>query len=481
MNHRTSRANPVVPRSRCYLGSFGRLFPSLPPWHPENVPDSQLDAHFLSFAGSAMVENQDAAGDSVIPAGYTYFGQFVDHDLTLDITPLSQSDVDPERLHNFRTPRLDLDCVYGRGPGDQPYLYELDEGGFTGKLLKGIDIPGTSVHDLPRNSQGRALIGDMRNDENAIVAQVQLAFLLAHNTLVDRAKDSNGVDGQAAFDLARRTLCWLYQWIVWNDFLHRVTAGSVHGIALSKKKTLNVEWSLGLKDIFHWKIQPFIPVEFSVAAYRFGHSLVRNDYETNATNGPNTPIPLFADDDNDLEGFRVLEKKRVVQWDRFLEMKTSQKPFPQRARKIDRKLSRALENLPEGGGDSNDIQGVLAARNLVRGVRMRLPSGPDVARRLGVTPLQLQPGEPQALWYYILKEAEEGAGKGLGQVGSRIVCAVFAGILKGDPLSWMNLEPKWTPDSDPLLDPQDNRDSSNGWTLASIIRLAGLPVADGDL
>ena len=147
MSHSTVRFNPNSPRSGFYQGPFGRLFPELPAWSPPGVPEEELEAHFLKFA-KEMVEkpgktareigkDDDKNFDSEIPAGYTYFGQFVDHDLRHDVTPLSQAEIDPERLRNFRTPRLDLDSVYGQGPTDQPYLYDHGGRGFTGKLLVG--------------------------------------------------------------------------------------------------------------------------------------------------------------------------------------------------------------------------------------------------------------------------------------------------------------------------------------------------------
>ena len=510
MSHSANRIDPVAPRSRFYHGPFGRLFSTLPPWGPGQTSADELEKHFLDFVKETMVEvpgkssrdiaededtrkSLDAQFNSKIPAGYTYFGQFIDHDLTFDPTPLGQSAVDPGRLHNFRTPRLDLDCVYGRGPADQPYLYEHETGSLTGKFLIS-QLPETDFFDLPRNSEERALIGDMRNDENALVAQIQLAFLTAHNKLVDFAKEQNErLAGSSLFRVARRTLTWLYQWVVWKDFLQRITLGSTHQMALTSEPLvgggIGEIWRLGLQDLYNWKNQPFMPVEFSVAAYRFGHSMVRNSYQTNVSKdaGFREFIALFDKSENadDLRGFRALNQRRVVQWDWFLEMGNPDKDlFPQRARKIDTKLSNALAELPDNPTDPNSIDNILAARNLVRGVRMKLPSGPDVARKLGLTPISLDADEPQSLWYYVLKEAEtEQGGERLGNVGSLILCATFAGILKGDPASWVNMEPAWTPDTDPLLkDRNVNVDGeNNAWTLASIIRLSGLPISGSDI
>ena len=220
---------------------------------------------------------------------------------------------------------------------------------------------------------------------------------------------------------------------------------------------------MGFEEIFPQWNQEAIPEEFTAAAYRFGHSMVRNGYQTNIVVGVDNFIPLFIGqgdnegDTNHLGGGRKLTKERVLQWDWFLPMTSSRGQFPQKARKIDTKLANSLALLPPDGGDEKSINAVLAARNLVRGVRLGLPSGPDVARSLGIQPIELdgEGTDTDALWYYILKEAGDGRthrGERLGEVGSFIVCSVFAGILKRDSASWIIGEPNWTPSADRLLE-----------------------------
>lgn len=493
------RLDPLAPRSPFYHGPFGRILPDLRPWDP-GVDDNDLADHLLEIANTRMLEAPGSTPDelnegdldtqfrSTLPVGYTYFGQFVDHDITFDTASSLERINDPNGLLNFRTPRFDLDCIYGRGRSEQPYLYDQRD---RDKLLVGT-VDGTNLRDLPRNAQGRALIGDMRNDENAIVSQLQLAFLLAHNELIDRARAAGASD---AFETARSSLRWLYQWVVWNDFVRRVVLEDVHACALSLDETCGdrAAWTLGLRDVYSWRNQPYMPVEFSVAAYRFGHSMVRNAYQTNDPHrGFNNFAPIFAnveepppgtDGPDDLRGFRPMLAANVIQWDWYLQMTTSGGPFPQRARKVDTKLANALAFLHEApaGGQLN----VLAFRNLLRGITFELPSGSGVARAFGLEPIALDEGEPDALWFYILKEAEtlpgDAAGETLGRVGSIIVAATFAGLLAGDPSSWVSIDPRWTPDRDPLLHAgQDNVDDP-AWTLAAIIRLSGLPVDAGDV
>jgi hypothetical protein len=500
MAHGSSDTRVLAPRSRFYQGPFGRIFPNLDPWAPPGVADAEIQPHFVGVAGDMVekpgqtphqaLESPNAHSDfnAAIPAGYTYFGQFIDHDITFDPASSLMRENDPEGLLNHRTPRFDLDCVYGRGPDDNPFLYDKTD---TARFLIGA-VPGTGLSDLPRNGQGVALIGDPRNDENVIVSQLQLAFLRAHNELVRRARDEQQA-GAAAFEMARTTLRWLYQYIVWNDFVRRVTLPNVHAAALMLRTTPDgrSEWKTGLEDIYKWKNQPFIPVEFSVAAYRFGHSMVRNEYQTNAPHrGFNQFVPIFDNSDpanadpDDLRGFRPMTALNTIQWDWFLKMESSGGPFPQHARKIDTRLANALTalHIDPAGSSFNK----LAFRNLLRGYRFGLPSGTSVARRLGINPVQVPP-DRDALWFYILNEAEAGGGETLGPVGSIIVAATFAGLLKGDPKSWVNVRPTWTPDEDPLLKAADKKDgdfkpggSDREWQLPAIIRLAGLPVKAGD-
>ncbi|WP_062465021.1 peroxidase family protein [Demequina soli] len=502
MAHGDQPISALAPRSRLYQGPFGRLFPDLPAWPPEDMTDAEATTRFTALA-ETMIERPGrtaaaiakGAGDhdsfdGPIPAGYTYFGQFVDHDITFDPASSLVRANDPNGLLNFRTPRLDLDNLYGRGPDDQPYLF--DGGRFVlGRAHdahgRAVRIPGAGTAkdprffaDLQRNARGIAIIGDPRNDENVIVSQLQVAFLLAHNALMDRAV-ARGADRRAAFGQARTTLRRLYQWIVWHDFLRRVCDPDVWAQALTVsppdaagRRTV----TLGFPDVYSWKAQPFMPVEFSAAAYRFGHSMIRTEYRTNLHRGLSAHVPVFlpGEHPDDLRGHRPLLLRNVVQWDWFLPMVSSvaDAGFPQRAHRIDAKVSNALVSLPERPS-------LLPMRNLKRGWRLGLPSGSDVARHLGIAPITIDPAR-DSLWLYVLTEAG-GAPKGrhLGKVGSILVCATIAGLLRGDPGSWLATDPGWTPGKDPLLHKADNVDGradtpDQPWTLAAILRIAGVPV-----
>jgi hypothetical protein len=303
-----------------------------------------------------------------IPAGYTYFGQYVDHDLTFDPSSTLHDVLDS--LGDFRAPRFDLDSLYGSGTMDQPFMYDWTRPDHRGvKLLVGHNPEGPefATHDLPRNQQGRALIGDARDDENLIVAQLHLLFIRFHNKVVDFVLDHKpNITSATLFEEAQRLVRWHYQWIVKEDFLPRIV-----GDKAATTTPKHFTWDRGEG--------PFLPVEFSVAAFRFGHSMVRNDYRVNDQH-PNTPIltprvrfgPTLA-------GFRRLPAGLEIEWKHFFLIEPA--TVPQRSMRIDPSLSAQLAHLPPDDAS-------LPFLNLRRGSALGLPSGGHVAEAMEVEPLE---------------------------------------------------------------------------------------------
>ncbi|MGZ8144671.1 MAG: peroxidase family protein, partial [Methylosarcina sp.] len=203
----------VPPRSK-YFGSgrFGRLFPTLCPFAPDTA---RVRAALMELGKQGGIMDPPSGDDNPdnpdIPAGFTFLGQFLDHDITFDPTSSLERQNDPESIANFRTPAFELDSVYGSGRGASPHLYDQTQ---PGKLLIDSGFP----KDLPRNSQNTALIGDPRNDENVIVSQLQLAFIKFHNAVFDFVQQDIGNSNQA-FEEAQRLVRWHYQWIVLHEFL----------------------------------------------------------------------------------------------------------------------------------------------------------------------------------------------------------------------------------------------------------------------
>jgi len=353
--------------SPLFQGRFGRLFRSLRPakfggTDEENVANLTLLGQKMSASFDPPTDGKDPE-ESGIPALYTYLGQFIDHDLTFDPASSLQKQDDPDALTDFRTPAFDLDNIYGRGPDDQPYMYQSDGKTFLlGSALTGGDPKAT---DLPRNSASpaRAVIGDPRNDENTIVSQLQGLFHRFHNrTVADNPS--------LAFEQIQKLVRFHYQYVVLNDFLSRTVSSDV----LEALKT-NGRYDQGKLKFFHWKNEPFMPVEFSVACYRLGHSMVRPGYRLNDAN----LLPIFSTPDavkagfkDDLTGFRAVVADRAIDWGRFIDIDTrvydgtddENKKRLQFAYRIDTSLVNALTNLPAAVAANPSS---LPVRNLERG------------------------------------------------------------------------------------------------------------------
>jgi hypothetical protein len=449
------RGQDAVPQSTLFEGRFGRMFRALHPLNPSAESIQSLVEHMRDAIDAPSHDNPR------IPAGYTYLGQFIDHDITFDPMSELQKRNDPDALVDFRTPRFDLDSLYGSGPSDDPFLYESARPGTRGlALLVGVNPqdPEVEPHDLPRNQQGRALIGDPRNDVHVIIAQLHLLFIRFHNKVVDQVRAHQPeLKERALLAECQRVVRWHYQWIVVHDFLERVVGREA---AQSVRD--------GGRQQFTWAKDPYMPVEFSGAAYRFGHSMIRPHYDLNRAN---TKIPIFAEADDPgpfdhLGGFRRLPFGWTIDWSLFFKIGRNE---PQLSRKIDTKLSPPLFRLPAG---VDAARHGLANLNLRRGRALGLPSGQDVAeameqdrmthRELG---LEGALGDHTPLWYYLLREAEVHAdGEHLGPVGGRIVAEVLVGLLEGDPQSYLRQKPGWRPTL-PSAEPGD-------FTMADLARFA---------
>ncbi len=413
--------------------TFGRLFAPT---------DDTVDRDKLATLAQSMDEGPapDPAGDADLPAGYIFLGQFIDHDITLDVVSSLGKEASPNQIRNLRTPRLELDNVYGDGPEAEPFQYDTNREGY---LLIGNE---TNPDDLPRNSQGVALIGDPRNDENGIVSQLQLLFLRFHNAVLSQVEkgriEDNIGEEESSFDKARRIVRWHYQWIVRNEFLPAVVSKGV-----LRQAEADV---FGRGQHYHkpvdWESAPLIPVEFSVAAYRFGHSQIRSRYTINPGRHE---VDLFQPPSSGLTSFDPVPPEHVVDWDFFFGVDGSR---PQIARKIDTLMAHELFALPFVSNPDAVASGEnsLAFRNLLRGsTTFNLPPGEEVAKKLETKPIPKHKKVKEAgldqtpLWFYCLAEAEQNGGK-LGEVGGRIVAMTLLRLLKNDESAYVH-QKNWTP------------------------------------
>ncbi len=509
-------------------GLFGKMFPSLSP--ASFGANDQANKDALIALGSAIVASVDAPKDgpdseeSGIPALYTYFGQFIDHDLTFDPASELQKQQDPDGLVDFRTPAFDLDNVYGRGNADQPYLYDGGNGNGN-QFLLGAPLSGGEqfARDLLRNGAfpNRAIIGDPRNDENVIVSQFQGLILRFHNHAV---RDFPNKSFQQINEFVRHH----YQYVMLHDFLPKIVSNAV----LSQLKGPNGHYQ---KAKLHWYhpgttviggtsfSQAYMPVEFSVAAYRLGHSMVRPGYRLNEqVLLPIFPLPGFP---AGLTGFAQMPQDWGIDWGRFIDIDlrpsggtpnapgemVDQQRRLQFAYRIDTSTVAPLGNLPASIAGGGPIS--LPIRNLLRGWALKLPSGQAVATAMGVPVLSDadieigkfgEPGNPTMqsliasnaipasftgntpLWIYILAEAmrnavpmtipvEENVGNPspttvmtpqLGPVGGRLVAETFLGILFADASSLLH---RTTPLNPALT---VHRPGKTAYTLADFVNYA---------
>jgi Animal haem peroxidase len=445
----------------------------------------QLGDATRRLLATAMTTGTSAA--SRIPSGFTYLGQFIDHDLTFDKTAVTfGEDISPAQLLEGRSPVLDLDSLYGNGPADPTSAQFYSDGlriKMGGTLASGD--PAIPNFDLPRHPKGNvtvrrtALIPEPRNDENLVVAQTHLAFIRFHNRVCDTLPTTPPAQ---QFSRARRKVTKHYQWMIRTDFLPRIC----------DKAVVNDVFKNGRKVFEVGAVptsMPTMPIEFSIAAYRLGHSMVRAAYNWNKNfdDGSGTLDLLFQftgksgnlGGEDHLLSIWIADFRRLYN---FAEAGRADLVVPaakfNRAERIDTRLVTPLHDLPQGSigpppVPDGDERRNLAYRNLTRANMVSLATGQQMAafmRSKGVsvttlTNAQISNGKggvtldglskkqrarvvsDTPLWFYVLREAELNAGRLTG-VGARIVAETFHRAMEGSTFSIVR-DPTWRPQLGP--------------------------------
>ena len=450
---------------------FGRMFPHLPPFADASPqlraalmevgrPGGLLDANDALDRGPAELITDAAlsAGNGNNPAhtaGLTFMGQFMDHDVTFDLSSRLGVPADLAHSPNNRTPAFDLDSVYGGGPLADPELYVPVGARSRERPVKLKVESGGLFEDLPRRADGAAIIADPRNDENVMIAGLHAAVLLFHNQVVDRVGGRRGDSSEEVFRRARMLTTWHYQWMIVHEVLPLFIGQALVDDILHRGRQ------------FYRPDVGFVPVEFQGAAYRFGHSMVRPSYRANLAGDHGAPFfGMIFDpaaegqpDPVDLRG-GARASRRFVGWQTFfdfglLEANGSGARAVKPNKLIDTKISSPLFHLPIAtiAGTETGVT-ALAQRNLLRHVTWQLPSGQSLAREMQVPALSgddlsdLKPfglAESTPLWVYVLREAHVmESGARLGPVGGRIVGEVILGLLHLDRESYL-ASPRWRP------------------------------------
>jgi Animal haem peroxidase len=437
---------------------------------------ARLSDSVLERAAGAMT-GRDTRRESRIPAGFTYLGQFVDHDLTFDKTAVTLGErVTPAQLIQARSPSLDLDSLYGAGPQDpiSARFYEDDTHLKMGRTDAIGEDQARQGFDLPRGTSGtaaqrrQAVIPDPRNDENLAVAQTHLALIRFHNRVVNTLPSS--VPLAQRFVRAREIVVKHYQWMLRTDYLPRVCDGTVvRDVFRNGRKAFEV--GAAPTDV------PTMPIEFSVAAFRLGHSMVRDEYNWNRRfdfgSGTLDFLFDFSGLSGNLGGGRRLPSNWIADFRRLYDFGEADREdlvVPagrfNRAMRIDTSLVQTLRQLRRiAPGETHN----LALRNLLRAKMVRLATGQQMARFLrgkgvsvtNLTKSEIRNGRNGAdldsltraqrdaflrdtpLWFYILREAELGTGR-LRGVGARLVAETFHRAMEGSEFSIVR-DPSWRP------------------------------------
>jgi hypothetical protein len=547
--------------------SFGYMFPGA-----DGVPGNDAaTVNALKALADAMVEaqNDPADADSSIPPVFTYFGQFIDHDITANtdrdapqpnpisemtgpvVPPLDRATV-VSNIMNLRNGSLRLDSLYGEGPTDTTFTIKVRAalrdpadrakmriGEITPPIpgFEAIPLPADGGADLPRLGQlvddpnsglsqadlealpdgefkegfikngvvnrARAMIGDGRNDENLLVAQLHLAFLRLHNAIADSIAGDFS-DPDARFEEAKRRTTMVYQWLVVNAYLPTICMPPVVDSVKTRGAPLYKEFRARVASSAP---ELPLPLEFSVAAFRFGHSMVRGSYDHNRNFGRPAGggdrrasfLELFSFTGGDNLGmtainqsFDQLPSNWPIEWERFV-LDSPSEP-DRKARKIDTKLAPPLSDMFKESKDEGELGRILrnlAERNLRRGHRLNIPTGQSASTAINefdssqVAQVEVAKGQKGSqydgipvlgedvlgegpagavlsqagmlsatpLWYYLLREAEVTPGDTLGPLGSRIVAETLVGLVLEDDQSYWHEgagDGSWTPAEVPV-------------------------------
>jgi hypothetical protein len=501
-------------------GSYCYMFPALANDDSHSILPTRTPGQ--TYQELAMLRQvMDSVGfngsqKTILPAIYTYFGQFLNHDLTAPIGSMAplpgdahdknvQDNLDlitsrPELLEIYRQSRvpdtssiltaiknqhskpLTLQSLYGDGPfrddqtihpfyrANDPASFQIAETEDVAGLVGRNGAPVKRSPDLPRDPVAKlAKIFDQRNDENLITSQLHLAFMLFHNNAVAALKKADGggrerslAETRKLFDEARRLVTRHYQWCIANDYLEHVLAPG----SLAKIRN---RLPPGRK----------VPMEFTVAAFRFGHSMVSDSYDYNEFFGENgikknsadlNAMFLLTSSRGMTDGkkqTRQLPSHWVADWTRL-----ARTPAPPAAAtdKIDMVVSESMMRLGTPMNDIKEAAGFrsISALNIFRGFHRRIPSGQALAKELEtkvLTPEQIREAFNQIhasayatlknsgfdtqtpAWVYFLCEASVlGGGNCLGPTASAIVAETIIGLLNQDPESAFRAAAgKWNP------------------------------------
>jgi hypothetical protein len=433
---------------------FSRLFRREDPLY-----DSHAVALLAGSQGPMMPPAAPAPAKPSLPAGFTFLGQFIDHDLTefravegmraVPMNPVlgARQVVAPESgvtATNGRTGLFDLDSVYGLLGAPDAGLFRPN-GTFRLGFARRTVGNTAAARDIRRATAYRdgRMIADPRNDENKVIVQLHTLFMRLHNVIHRAKPDPKGL-GSSAFEATRAQVRRVYQRIVMRDYLPRIVAATEIEAVVTRLVARTAFYNDMDRRVRLANACPpgaaAMPVEFAQAAFRLGHSQLRQGYLLKAGFGR----ALFQAGGDDLRGREPIGPETEIDWATFFG------PAAQSGEPLDARLEAATFRLPPPAVDAPPVS--LAERNIRRGADFGVASGqtcavalrarypfiadPMTPTELGISAevLGVDPSlaTQTPLWFYILKEAEArrpGVTQ-LGEVGGLIVAEAILGALQ---------------------------------------------------
>lgn len=362
--------------------------------------------------------NPTSRPNNRILQGYTYFGQFIAHDVLEATNPKCRS--------RFVTPQLNLDSLYGDFNYGNKWrtLFHAN-----GKFVHNQD----DQHDLVRAADGKALIPEQRNDENVIIAQLHVFWQRVHDAIVE--SESLNTNLEIAVGSARRKTILTFQLLTLTDFAPLIFTDLVYDQYFKNHRTYLEPRVSG------------IPLTFSRAAFRFGHSLVRQNYRLNQNQSSEDLKDLLQGNRSD----RRIPATMAINWELFFTDKHGENT----SFLVDPVITTTMENVPNCEPATQEIN--IASQNLMAGAilgsghdlvqsLLAQPNGLTMASDLALSPLQdLGPPfkgldgmtiQELPLWPYILLEASQvSRGFRLGPLGSIICAETFRWMIESSSIS----------------------------------------------
>ncbi|WP_420562242.1 hypothetical protein [Thalassobaculum sp.] len=468
--------------------AFGYLFEDAARRPDCLLPVSERTVNALLDLGAAMGDpgtNAEAATEGPLPAVLTYFARFIAHDLVAPLDRHAVSSLTPlppeaavGQVVNARRPQFDLASLYGDGPslaaarGCPDGIGATSDQLYDGLRLK-VRFDRDGLLDLPRHADGRAIVGDARNDGCLNLSQFHAAMLRFNNVVFE---STHGCSTHSRWSQTRRLVRWTYQYLVVNEFLAAVCLPEVLADVMTH----------GPRFFRPACGAAVVPLEVALGALPFTDAMVRPAYAVN--DGRTLSLDAAQNPAYGLVGAgRRLRADAVIGWRNYVDLGEDGMAAAQRARLIGPRLARGL------GGRTAAVRQTTgrAQGRLVRGYLSSLPTGQAVADRLGITAMEASRvtgddpvlaravtaggfAERTPLWFYVLREAEAlGGGRTLGPVGSRLLAETVLGLLRADPNSYLNHETNPAV-SGRGIEITSGLSSTTIGSLADLVRYAGL-------